>query len=182
MIIHPKRKKDYGHQVVEILLTRNDPTLSRASVLYDKTRSKIAITREIAEELPFPPGKGCFLCDCRYSCKELMDAFAAKGFQTVCALKSNRVIYPYDVKQSVGQFAATLCAEYPQAADLVTVGGRTYYARLATVRLNGLGARRRVLLSGKRFWRPFGFAGLSFCGQFSLHAGDSQSLRAQTAR
>lgn len=141
---HLKRKQDYGHQVVEILLTCNGLTLSYASVLYDKARSKIAITREIAEELPVPPGKGYFLCDCWYSCKELLDAFAAKGFQTVCALKSNRVIYPYDVKQSVSQFAATLCAEYPEAADLVTVGGRTYYAYLAKVRLNGLGARAVV--------------------------------------
>lgn len=180
---HLKRKQDYGHQVVEILLTCNGLTLSYASVLYDKARSKIAITREIAEELPFPPGKGYFLCDCWYSCKELTDAFAAKGFQTVCALKSNRVIYPYDVKQSVSQFAATLCAE--------DSGGRRPRDRWRTnvLRVPRYGsterfgrARRRVLLSGKRLWRPFRFAGLSFHGLFSFHAGDSQSLRAQMAR
>ena len=88
--------------------------------------------------MPFPPGSAYFLCDCWYTCKELIDAFAAKGFQTVGALKTNRVIYPYEVKQHISEFALTLCAEYPDAADLVTVGGQKYYAYRAIVRLNVL--------------------------------------------
>ena len=135
---HLKRKQDYGHQILEILLTCNGLTLSCASILYGKTRSKIEIAREIAEELPFPPGSAYFLCDCWCACKELIDAFAAKGFQTVGALKTNRVIYPYGVKRHVGEFALTLCAEYPDAADLATAGGQTYYAYRAIVRPNGL--------------------------------------------
>ena len=135
---HLKRRQDYGHQILEILLTCNGLTLSYASILYDKTRSKIALAREIAEELPFPPGSAYFLCDCWYTCKELIDAFAEKGFQTVGALKTNRVIYPYEIKQHISEFALTLCAEYPDAADLVTVGGQKYYAYRVTVPLNGL--------------------------------------------
>ncbi len=40
------------HQVVSVMLSCNGITLNYAVILYDKSRSKIQIVQEIAEELP----------------------------------------------------------------------------------------------------------------------------------
>ena len=55
-----------------------------------------------------------------------MDAFAQKGFQTIGALRTNRIIYPNQVKQQAKQFAPDICKNNPNVS-LVTVGKRRYY-------------------------------------------------------
>ena len=49
---HLKRKQDYGHQAVAVLLSCNGITLPYDTILYDKSVSKIDIVKQIAEELP----------------------------------------------------------------------------------------------------------------------------------
>jgi len=49
---HLKRKQDYGHQAVAIMLSCNGIVLNYAIVMYDKSKSKIDIVRDIAKELP----------------------------------------------------------------------------------------------------------------------------------
>lgn len=67
-----KRGKDYGHQAAGIMLSCGEPTLNYAIVLYDKSKSKIQIAREIAEELPNAPIPAYFLCDSRYVCDKII--------------------------------------------------------------------------------------------------------------
>ena len=91
---HLKKKQDYGHQAVSVMLSCNGITLNYAIVMYDKSVSKIDIVKKIAQELPTAPTSSYLLCDSWYVCGKIMNAFATKGFYTVGALKTNRILYP----------------------------------------------------------------------------------------
>lgn len=123
---HLKKKQDYGHQAVGVMLSCNGIVLNYAIVMYDKKQSKIDIVREIAKELPQAPTLSYFLCDSWYTCAKIMDAFVVKGFYTVGAIKTNRVIYPCGIKQQIGQFASFI-RKTDRNVNLVTVGGRQFY-------------------------------------------------------
>jgi len=66
-----------------------------------------------------------------------MDAFIKKGFYTVGALKSNRVIYPHGIRQKISSFALHL-RKTDSAVRLVTVGSRKYYVYRYEGQINGL--------------------------------------------
>ena len=123
---HLKKQQDYGHQAVGVMLSCNELSLNYAIVLYDKAHSKIEIVQDIIQELPRPPHTAYFLCDSWYASNKLMDAFAQKGFQTIGAMRTNRIIYPNQVKQQAKQFAPSICKNDPNVS-LVTVGKRSYY-------------------------------------------------------
>ena len=123
---HLKKKQDYGHQAVGVMLSCNGIVLNYAMVLYDKSRTKIQIACDIAKELPEAPNPSFFLCDCWYSCAKVMDAFLTKGFYTIGALKTNRLIFPAGIKQQISQFAPFIHKTDPKVS-LVTVGKRQYY-------------------------------------------------------
>lgn len=79
--------------------------LNYAVIIYDKSRSKIQIVCDIAEELQVAPNISYLLCDSWYTCDVVMDAFLKKSFYTIGALKTNRVIYPMEIKQKISEFA-----------------------------------------------------------------------------
>ena len=66
-----------------------------------------------------------------------MDAFLSKGFYTIGALKTNRVIFPVGIRQQISRFA-----QYIRKTDLnvnlVTVGKRQYYVYRYEGNLNDL--------------------------------------------
>ncbi len=134
---HLKKKQDYGHQAVGVMLACNGIVLNYAIVIYDKSRSKIQIACDIANELPISPTPSYFLCDCWYSCVKVMDAFLAKGFYTIGALKTNRVIFPAGIKQQISQFAQFI-RKMDSNVNLVTVGKRQYYVFRYEGKLNDL--------------------------------------------
>jgi len=134
---HLKKKQDYGHQAVGVILACNSIVLTYAIVMYDKSRSKIQIACDIANELPTSPTPSFFLCDCWYSCIKVMDAFLAKGFYTIGALKTNRVIFPLGIKRQISQFARFI-RKTDSNVNLVTVGNRPYYVFRYEGKLNGL--------------------------------------------
>ena len=134
---HLKKKQDYGHQAVAVLLSCNGITLPYDIVLYDKTKSKIQIVSEIANELPVAPVVSYFECDCWYTCAKVMDAFLVKGFFCIGAVKTNRVIYPKGIKQNIAQFAQRL-RKTDSNVSLVTVGKRKYYVYRYEGNLNDL--------------------------------------------
>lgn len=134
---HLKRKQDYGHQVVAVMLSCNGFLLNYAMVLYDKSKSKIQIVQNIVEELPVPPVLSYFLCDSWYASTKVMDAFIKKGFYTVGALKVNRIIYPCGIKQKISVFALHV-RKSDTNVHLVTVGSRQYYVYRYEGNLNGL--------------------------------------------
>ena len=67
--------------------------------MYNKSISKINIVENIAKELPVPPVMSYFLCDCWYTSEKIINTFAAKGFHTIGALKTNRMLYPFGFKK-----------------------------------------------------------------------------------
>lgn len=121
---HLKGCQDYGHQAVAVILACNGIVLNYTIEMYDKTQSKIEIIKNIAKELPQPPTISYFLCDSWYSSEKLCNEFIKKGFYTIGALKTNRIIYPCGIRQQACHFA-----KYIRKADtnLVTVGNREFY-------------------------------------------------------
>lgn len=134
---HLKGKQDYGHQAVAVMLSCNGIVLNYAIVMYDKSLSKVKIVQQVASELPTPPVVSYFLCDSWYTCGDIMDAFVKKGFYTIGALKTNRVLYPCGIKQRINEFALHL-RKTDAAVSLVTVGSRSYYVYRYEGNLNGI--------------------------------------------
>lgn len=134
---HLKKKQDYGHQAVAVMLSCNEIILNYAIVLYDKSKSKIEIVQNIADELPKAPVKSYFLCDSWYSSSKIMESFIKKGFYTIGALKTNRIIYPCGIRIQASKFAAYL---RKQDADvsLVTVDHRQFYVYRYEGKLNDI--------------------------------------------
>lgn len=134
---HLKKKQDYGHQAISIMLSCNGITLNYAIIMYDKSKSKIKLVTEIASELPIPPVVSYLLCDSWYVCDKVMDSFIRRGFYTIGALKTNRIIYPLGIKFSISRFAESL----QENADLfhtVTVKGHQYNIYRYEGNLNGI--------------------------------------------
>ena len=134
---HLKGCQDYGHQAVSVMLSCNGITLNYAMILYDKSKSKIQIVQEIAEELPPAPVISYFLCDSWYTSAKVMDSFIRKGFYTIGALKTNRIIYPCGIRQKVSEFALHLRKEDPDVS-LVTVDNRNFYVYRYEGKLNDI--------------------------------------------
>ena len=134
---HLKGKQDYGHQAVAVMLSCNGIVLNYAIVMYDKSKSKVKIVQEIASELPVAPVVSYFLCDSWYTCGDIMDAFIKKGFYTIGALKTNRILYPCGIKQKISELAFHL-RKTDSDVSLVTVGSRSYYVYRYEGCLNGI--------------------------------------------
>lgn len=145
---HLKKRQDYGHQAVAVMLSCNGVTLNYATIMYDKKKSKIQIVREIASELPVAPVPSYFLCDSWYTCSKVVAAFRQKGFHTIGAIKTNRLVMLEGDKLQIGQLAdAALLAGLN--ADLVTVGKRQFFVYSFQVEIEGIG-EAVILLSYPR--------------------------------
>jgi len=123
---HLKRKQDYGHQAVSVMLSCNGITLNYDIIMYDKSKTKIQIAQDIAAELPIVPVVSYLLCDSWYTSKKVMDAFFMKGFYTIGAIRTNRLIYPCNIKKRINEFALFI-EQTDCDVRLVTVGSREYY-------------------------------------------------------
>lgn len=135
---HLKGRQDYGHQAVGVMLSCNGITLNYDVVLYDKSKSKIDTVRSIVEELPMPPVISYFLCDSWYTSSKLMDFIVQKGFHTIGALKTNRLIYPSGVNINIKEFSK-LIHKKDDNVSLVTVYKREFYVYRYEGKLNGIG-------------------------------------------
>ena len=135
---HLKKKQDYGHQAVAVMLSCNGIVLNYAIIMYDKSQSKIALVQGIADELPVPPVVSYFLCDSWYTTEKLYTSFIKKGFYMVGALKTNRIIFPCGIRQGISEFAQHIRKEDCDV-NLVTVGKRRYYVYRYEGKVNGIG-------------------------------------------
>ena len=134
---HLNGRQDYGHQAVAVMLSCNNIVLNYAIVMYDKTKSKVKIVQETADELPVPPVISYFLCDSWYTCGSIMDAFIKKGFYTIGAMKTNRILYPHGIKQKLSGLALHI-RKTDAAVSLVTAHSRKYYVYRYEGNLNGI--------------------------------------------
>lgn len=123
---HLKGHQDYGHQAVGVMLSCNGIVLNYGIVMYDKSKSRIEIIQDVIDELPKAPVVSYFLCDSWYTTVKLMDPFIKKGFHTIGALKTNRIIYPCGIRTSIKEFSMFIRKNDPNVS-LVTVGGRQFY-------------------------------------------------------
>ena len=64
-----------------------------------------------------------FLCDSGYTSTDIIQAFIKKGFFTVGALKTNRILYPAGYKCSVSELASYMKESMP-SIHTVTVRKR----------------------------------------------------------
>ena len=108
------------------MLSCNGIVLNYTFVMYNKSISKINIVENIAKELPVPPVMSYFLCDCWYTSEKIINTFAAKGFHTIGALKTNRMLYPFGFKKKLNELAALLSTTRSNF-HLVTVKKQKYY-------------------------------------------------------
>jgi hypothetical protein len=111
--------QDYGHQAVAIMLSCNGVILNYAFVMYNKSISKIDIVQNIAKELPVPPVMSYFLCDCWYVSEKIINTFAERGFHTIGALKTNRILYPFGIRCLLKRFLCLLQCDPMQPAAQV---------------------------------------------------------------
>ena len=119
------------------MLSCNGIILNYAFVLYNKSISKIDIVQNMAKELPIPPVLSYFLCDCWYVSEKIIHTFATKGFHTIGALKTNRMLYLFGIKKKLSEFA-TLLSETHYDFNLVTVKNQNYYVYRYEGKLNGV--------------------------------------------
>lgn len=134
---HLKKKQDYGHQAIAVMLSCNGLVLNYDIILYNKFQSKIDLVRKVAEELPVAPVISYLLCDSWYTNDKIFNAFIQKGFYSISALKVNRIIYPYEKRMQVQEYAS-LFKKPGKHFHLVTVGNRDYYVSLYEGRLNSI--------------------------------------------
>ena len=95
------------------------------------------MVQEIAEELLIALVISYFLCDSWYTSTKLMDCFIQKGFYTIGALKTNRIIYLYGKHLKVSEFALTL-KEDDLKVNPMTVHNREFYVQHYEGRLNDI--------------------------------------------
>lgn len=134
---HLLGKTVWGHQVQATIVSTGKTALCYELNRYDKeTTNKIQIAISTAQSLPIVQKNGYALMDSWYTCPKVVNAFSAKGYHTIAALKTNRIIYPLGVGLSISEFATT-CIQKSDA-NLVTVGRKRYYIYRYEGSLNGI--------------------------------------------
>lgn len=134
---HLLGKTVWGHQVQAAIISTGNTALCYELERYDKERnSKIEIALGTAESLPTAQKASYALMDSWYTCPKVVDAFASKGYHTIAALKTNRIIYPQGIGLSINEFASKYIRQ--SDADLVTVGKKRYCIYRYEGALNGI--------------------------------------------
>jgi hypothetical protein len=134
---HLLGKKTWGHQALAALIGTGETTLCYQLERCGKREGgKIEAVKGIADSLPVAQRAGYALMDSWYTCAAVIDAFAARGFHTIGALKTNRIIYPKGIRISISGFAEKYIQE--SDASLVTVGRKRFWVYRYEGNLNGI--------------------------------------------
>ena len=137
--------------VVEIIYSEAQRTGKPVFCIVDDTI--VSKTKPSSQAL-HPIEDAYLLCDCWYVSEKLINTFVQKGFHTIGALKTNRLLYPSGMKKKLSELAAELSVT-EKGFDLVTVKNRKYYVYRYEGNLNGI-ENAVVLLSypEKAFGNP----------------------------
>ncbi len=115
---HLESKSVWGHQVQATLVQCGDHSLIHDIHRYDKTKqSKIDDACDLAKTMPIPSRSGYALVDSWYTCSKLMNAYAARGYQLIGALKTNRILYPQGIRVRLDTFASYVNQEGSSPRD-----------------------------------------------------------------
>lgn len=122
---HALGKTVWGHQVQATMVSCMGHTLNYDIELYDKEKqSKIDYVCDLAKTLPIPPYKGYALFDSWYTCPKIIDTYATRGYHSIGALKTNRIIYPKGIRINISKFAEFI---HKSDVNLVTVNNSKYW-------------------------------------------------------
>ena len=141
--------------VIEIIYSEAARTGKPVFCIVDDT---IASKTKPSSQALHPIEDAYFLCDCWYVSEKMINTFVQKGFHTIGALKTNRLLYPSGMKKKLSELAVGLSVT-EKVFDLVTVKKRKYYVYRYEGNLNGI-ENAVVLLSypEKAFGNPEGLA------------------------
>jgi hypothetical protein len=132
---HLLGKTVWGHEALAALLsTENTALVYHLERCGERKGGKIEAVKEIANSLPEARKASYALMDSWYTCPEIINTFSAKGFHTIAALKTNRIIYPQEIRISIQDFTKQYIQE--SDANLVTVGSKKYWVYRYEGRLN----------------------------------------------
>jgi hypothetical protein len=134
---HTKGKCVYGYQIVIVLLRCGSVELPYLIKIYDKSKmSKIQMAIDAVLSLPKPIYGGYVLADSWYSSESVMKASKKAGYTYIGAIKTNRVLYPKNYRQSIPiSFLAKDLSK--DQFDLVTVKKSKYYVYRYVGKING---------------------------------------------
>jgi hypothetical protein len=122
----------YGHQVFAAMAGN---MCYKIEFCEENDGGKIEKAIKVAESLPKLTKPGFVLMDSWYTCKDIINAFRGKGYHTIGALKTNRVIYPNGKSIQISQFAKTLSqSEF----RLVTAKSENYWLYRYVGKINGV--------------------------------------------
>jgi hypothetical protein len=134
---HLLGKTVWGHQIQAAIVSTGKTALCYEFKRYDKEAdSKIQNIRAMAASLPEAGKNSYALMDSWYTCPKIIDAFAAKGYHTIGALKTNRIIYPNGIRIPIREFASRYIKK--SDTDLVTVNRKKYDVYRYEGSLNGI--------------------------------------------
>jgi len=123
----------YGHQIFAAIMGN---MCYKLDFCKKDDGGKIQKAVSVAASLPELTKPGYVLMDSWYTCKDVINAYQAKGYHVIGALKTNRVIYPENSGSiQVAQFAKTL-----NQSDfrLVTAKSGNYWVYRYIGKLNGV--------------------------------------------
>ena len=60
-----------------------------------------------------------FLCDCWYVSEKIIGTFVERGFHTIGALKTNRVLYLFGIRKKLSEFAALLSVTHADGSKQI---------------------------------------------------------------
>ena len=106
--------------IVEIIYSEAQRTGKPVFCIVDDT---IASKTKPSSQALHPIEDAYFLCDCGYVSEKMINTFVQKGFHTIGALKTNRLLYPSGMKKKLSELAAGLSVT-EKVFDLVTVKKR----------------------------------------------------------
>ena len=137
--------------VIEIIYSEAARTGKPVFCIVDDT---IASKTKPSSQALHPIEDAYFLCDCWYVSEKIINTFVQKGFHTIGALKTNRLLYPSGMKKKLSELAAERSTTH-KGFDLVTVKKRNYYVYRYEGNLSGI-ENAVVLLSypEKAFGNP----------------------------
>jgi hypothetical protein len=121
---HTEGKSVWGHAVVQTLIRCGEKVLPYAFSRYESEQnSKIQIACDLVSTVPKSPFPTYVLMDTWYPAESVLKTCALSGFHVISGLKTNRIFYPYGIRQSMKDFAEHI---RKGDTDLVTVGHTSY--------------------------------------------------------
>lgn len=131
---HTEGKSVWGHAVVQEFIRCGEKAFPYAFSRYESEQnSKIDIACELLSMVPKSSFSTYVLMDTWYPAQSVLETCALSGFHVISGIKTNRIIYPYGIRQSIKEFASHI---HKEDTDLVTVGHASYHVYRYEGKLN----------------------------------------------